>query len=82
MNDSTRDDEIFESLAGLPDPPLSDLLERRVLVRARAEIARSSEAAPLGRLARLLRVLEPAVAVGLAAGHLIWVVDAVLAVYR
>jgi hypothetical protein len=82
MNDSTRDGEIFESLTGLPDPPLSDLLERRVLVRARAELARSRGTGPLGRIARLLRVLEPAAAVGLAAGHLVWVVDAVLAVYR
>ncbi|HLU67266.1 MAG TPA: hypothetical protein VKZ63_13370, partial [Kofleriaceae bacterium] len=63
-------------------PPIPDLVDRRALLCARAELARTGPGAlaTAGRLYR--RVLAPAASLAVAAAHLVWVLDAVASLYR
>ena len=85
MTRTTDDDPIHDrlaELAHLDDPPLPELLERRVRLRARAELEAVAARRPGRALRAYRRFVEPALALGLAAGHLVWVLDAVASIYR
>ena len=85
MTRPTDDELILDDVPGLAvldDPPLPDLLERRVRLRARAELEAAAARRPGPLLRGYRRFVEPALALGLAAGHLVWVLDAVASIYR
>lgn len=71
------DDAMLESLGALADPPLPDLLDRRVRTRALEELERSGR-----RTGVYQRVVEPVLSVAVAAAHLIWALDSVMSLYR